>query len=302
MPDLADLFSGFAARRIETGGAEIFARVGGSGPPLLALHGYPQTHVCWHKIAPALARHFTLVLPDLRGYGESRGPVSDAEHRAYSKRVMGEDFVAVMTALGHERFAILSHDRGGRVGYRMALDHAERVTRLVTLDIVTTHDAWVDMTRENAIGRFHWAFLARPAPFPEDVIGANPAYFLDYLLAQWTRSKDLSAFDPRALAHYRAAFARPAMIHATCEDYRAGASVDPALDAEDRARGRQIVMPMLALWGAERKHGFVNRPLETWRSWCPHVEGGPIESGHFLAEEAPEATLAAVLPFLTRGR
>ena len=211
---------------------------------------------------------------------------------------MANDLVSVMRQLGHARFAVFSHDRGGRVGYRMALDHPERVDRLATLDIVTTYDAWSDMNKENAIGRFHWAFLARPAPFPETVIGFNPVYFLDYLLSQWTMTKDLSSFDPRALEHYRHAFSKPEVIHASCEDYRAGATIDPELDAKDRTAGRQIDMPMLAIWGAQRKHGFVNRPLETWRPWCPHVIGGPIESGHFLAEEAPAETLAAVLPFL----
>jgi haloacetate dehalogenase len=299
MSELHDLFPGFAERRVRTEGAEIYARVGGAGPAVLMLHGYPQTHVCWHKIAPELARNHTLVIPDLRGYGESRGPASDPEHRAYSKRAMGNDFVALMRALGHDRFAVVSHDRGARVGYRMALDHPERVTRLATLDIVTTYDAWTDMTKDNAVGRFHWAFLARPAPFPETLIGKDPLLFLDYLLAQWTRAKDLSPFDPRALEHYRRAFARPQMIHATCEDYRAGAGIDYELDAADKARGRQIACPMLAIWGAERKNGFVNTPLESWRAWCPHVTGGPIESGHFLAEEAPEATLAAIIPFLT---
>ncbi len=298
MTALADLFPGFEARRFTTAGAEIFARIGGSGPPLLLLHGYPQTHVCWHKIAPALAAHFTLVIPDLRGYGDSTGPKTDALHTPYSKRAMAQDFVAVMAALGHKRFGVVSHDRGARVGYRLALDHPSHVERLATLDIVTTLDAWSDMTKANAIGRFHWTFLARPAPFPEDMIGANAVYFLDYLLAQWTGTKDLSAFDPRALAHYRHAFTKPEVIHAHCEDYRAGAAFDPDLDAEDFAAGRRIIMPMLALWGADRKHGFVNKPLESWRPWCPHVQGGPIESGHFLAEEAPEATLAALLPFL----
>ncbi len=298
MTALPDLFPGFSTRRFKTDGAEIFARTGGSGPPLLMLHGYPQTHVCWHKVATELARHFTLVIPDLRGYGDSTGPKTDAEHLAYSKRAMGNDFVAVMDALGHKRFGVLCHDRGARVGYRMALDHAARVERLATLDIVTTHDAWSDMDKGNAIGRFHWAFLARPAPFPETMIGANPSYFLDYLLSQWTQTKDLGAFDPGALAHYRHAFSKPEVIHASCEDYRAGATCDPDFDAKDKAAGRRIAMPMLALWGAQRKNGFVNKPLETWRAWCPEVRGEPIESGHFLAEEAPKETLAALLPFL----
>jgi haloacetate dehalogenase len=298
MSNLPEVFPGFSSHKIETDGARIFARAGGSGPPLLLLHGYPQSHACWHKVAPALARDFTLVVPDLRGYGDSEGPEAHPEHLAHSKRAMAADFVQVMKTLGHERFGIVCHDRGGRVGYRLALDHPERVTRIATLDIVTTLDAWTDMNRENAVGRFHWPFLARPAPFPEKMIGLDPIYFLDYLLSQWTRSKDLSAFDPAALAHYRHHFSKPSVIHASCEDYRAGATCDPAFDAADRAQGRQISCPMLALWGAERKHGFVNKPLETWRPWCPHVRGEPIESGHFLPEEAPEATLAALMPFL----
>ena len=298
----SDLFPGFREHRFTLADAEIYARVGGSGPGLLLLHGYPQTHVCWHKMASELARHFTLVIPDLRGYGRSRGPKADDDHLAYSKRAMAADFVTVMTQLGHERFSIVSHDRGARVGYRLALDHAGQVERLVTLDVVTTLDAWTDMTMDNAVGRFHWPFLARPAPFPETMIGHDPVFFLEYLLSQWTAAKDLSAFDARALDDYRRSFSKPEVIHASCEDYRAGASCDPRIDAEDRKTGRQIECPMLALWGASRKHGFVNKPLETWRPWCPHVKGGPIVSGHFLPEEAAEDTLAAVLPFLTDGR
>jgi haloacetate dehalogenase len=294
-----DLFPGFATRRVATADAEIHARVGGNGPPVLLLHGYPQSHACWHRMAPALAERFTLVIPDLRGYGDSKGPPADPGHLAYSKRTMARDFVAVMQALGHDRFAVVSHDRGARVGYRLALDHPDRIERLVTLDVVTTLDAWTDMNMANAVGRFHWPFLARPAPFPETMIGRDPVYFLDYLLAQWTAKKDLSAFDPRALAHYRRSFSRPEVIRASCEDYRAGATCDPEIDAADRAAGRIIACPMLALWGAARKDGFVNGPLETWRRWCPHVVGGPVVSGHFLPEEAPDATLAEVLPFLT---
>lgn len=298
---VADLFPGFRTLRVGVGPAEIFLRTGGHGPPVLLLHGYPQTHACWHKVAPALAESFTLVIPDLRGYGESRGPASDDKHLAYSKRAMAADMVAVMTALGHDRFGVVSHDRGARVGYRLALDHADRVSRLATLDVVTTLDAWTDMDMGNVVGRFHWPFLARPAPFPETMIGHDPVYFLEYLLAQWTATKDLSAFDPRALEHYRASFRKPEVIHASCEDYRAGASCDPEFDAADRKAGRQIACPMLALWGASRQNGFVNKPLETWRPWCPHVTGGPIVSGHFLPEEAPGDTLTAILPFLRQS-
>ncbi len=302
MTSTNNLFPQFLERRIKTDGAEIYLRTGGSGPPLLLLHGYPQTHACWHKLVPELAQHFTLVVPDLRGYGDSRGPGAEAGPEAYTKRAMASDCVAVMKSLGHDRWSVVSHDRGARVGYRMALDHPERVHRLAVLDIVTTLDAWTDLTKENAIGRFHWAFLARPAPFPETMIGHDPIFFVDYLLAQWTRSKDLSAFDPRALALYRHHFCKPSVIAATCADYRAGADLDPALDAIDLEAGRKITAPTLSLWGTERKHGFVNEPLESWRPWCPNVRGEPIDCGHFLAEEAPEATIQALLPFLLEDR
>ncbi len=302
MADLPDLFPGFETHVIDVPGAEIFARVGGNGPPLLLLHGYPQTHVCWHKVAPELARHFTLVIPDLRGYGASRGPGAteevDAQHLAYSKRAMAADFVALMRILGHERFAVASHDRGARVGYRLALDHPDSVSRLAVLDIVTTLDAWADTRRETVIGRFHWSFLARPAPFPEMLIGRDPVYFLEYLLAQWTASGDLSSFDPAALAHYRAAFMKPEVIHASCEDYRAGATSDVTFDTADQAAGRQIACPMLALWGVERGQGAINTPLKAWAPWCPHIQGAGVVSGHFLPEEQPAATLSHLMPFL----
>lgn len=302
MADLPDLFPGFETHVIDVPGAEIFARAGGNGPPLLLLHGYPQTHVCWHKVAPELARHFTLVIPDLRGYGASRGPAAaeevDAQHLAYSKRAMAADFVALMRALGHDRFALVSHDRGARVGYRLALDHPDSVSRLAVLDIVTTFDAWADTRKETVIGRFHWSFLARPAPFPETLIGRDPVYFLEYLLAQWTASGDLTSFDPVALAHYRAAFMKPEVIHASCEDYRAGATSDVAFDAADKAAGRHIACPMLALWGVERGQGAINTPLKAWEPWCPHIQGAGVVSGHFLPEEQPAATLSHLMPFL----
>jgi len=302
MADLPDLFPGFETHVIDVPGAEIFARAGGNGPPLLLLHGYPQTHACWHKVAPELARHFSLVIPDLRGYGASCGTEdtgeSDDQHLAYSKRAMAADFVALMRVLGHDRFAVVSHDRGARVGYRLALDHPDSIARLAVLDIVTTLDAWADTSRATAIGRFHWGFLARPAPFPETLIGRDPVYFLEYLLAQWTASGDLSAFDPAALDHYRAALATPEVIHPRCEAYRAGASSDVTIDAADKSAGRQIACPMLALWGVERGQGAINTPMKAWEAWCPHIQGAGVESGHFLPEEQPAATLSHLIPFL----
>lgn len=299
--NLPELFPGFAEHRIKTEGAQINVRTGGAGPPLLALHGYPQTHACWHRIAPGLAAHFSLVVMDLRGYGQSSAPTGDAAHRVYSKRAMAADGVEVMRALGYARFAVMGHDRGGRVAYRLALDHPEAVTRLVTLDMVPTLSAWDDMARTTNVGRFHWPFLAQPAPFPETLIGHDPVYFHERLIASWTGARDLSAFDPRALEHYRASFADPARIHAMCEDYRAGATIDCDYDAADRDAGRKIGCPMLALWGQKREVGPMRNPLETWRQWATNVAGQGIVSGHFLAEEAPEATLAAILPFLLRA-
>lgn len=300
MSKLPELFPGFESRTIKTKGAEIFMRLGGAGPPLLMLHGYPQTHVLWHKIAGVLARHFSLVIADLRGYGQSSCPASDDTHKTYSKRTMGNDMVEVMAALGHERFMVLSHDRGARVGYRMTLDHPDKVSRLVMLDIVPTYFVWQE-SAQIGLGKFHWPFLAQPSPLPETMIGKDPVMWLEHLMASWSGDGDLSAFSPEALVHYRAAITQAERIHTGCEDYRAGATCDLAFDAIDHAAGNKIACPVLALWGESRKKGFVNKSLKVWREWCDDVRGEPIACGHFLAEENPDDTLAAVLPFLREG-
>lgn len=300
MSKLPELFPGFESRTIKAKGAEIFMRLGGAGPPLLMLHGYPQTHVMWHKIAGVLAEHFSLVIADLRGYGQSSCPTSDDNHETYSKRAMGNDMVEVMAALGHDRFMVLSHDRGARVGYRMTLDHADKVSRLVMLDIVPTYFVWQE-SAQIGLGKFHWPFLAQPSPFPETMIGKDPVMWLEHLMASWSGDGGLSAFSPGALAHYRAAITQAERIHTGCEDYRAGATCDLALDAIDHTAGNKIACPVLALWGESRKKGFVNNSLEIWREWCDDVRGEPIACGHFLAEENPGDTLAAVLPFLRDG-
>ena len=297
MSELPELFPGLESRNIPTAGAEIFTRLGGSGPPLLLLHGYPQTHVMWHKIAGELAKHFSLVIADLRGYGHSSCPETDEEHLTYSKRAMGEDMVEVMAALGYRQFRVLSHDRGARVGYRLALDHPASVSRLVLLDIVPTYFVWKE-TAEIGIGKFHWPFLAQPAPLPETMIGKDPVMWLEHLIVSWSGGDDLSPFSDEAMAHYRAAISRTERIHTGCEDYRAGASCDLAHDATDHEAGKKIACPVLALWGGGRKKGFVNNSLDIWREWCSDVRGEPIASGHFLAEENPQDTLAAALPFL----
>ena len=297
---MVDLFPGFARRRVPTSGAEIHLRVGGDGPPVLLLHGYPQTHACWHRIASPLAERFTVVAPDLGGYGDSGVPPSDSEHRAYSKRVMAQDQVEVMRALGFERFAVVGHDRGARVAYRMALDHPERVARLVVLDIVPTAEMWRRIDKEVATAIYHWFFLIQPDGFPEAMIGHDPDDFLERLVTAW--AGDRARIAPEAMAEYRRCFRRPEVIHATCEDYRAGATVDFAEDEADRAAGRRIACPVLALWGG---HSFVAGerfdPMAIWRAWATDVSGGAIEGGHFLPEEAPDAVLTRLLPFLDDG-
>ena len=290
------LFPGFRRERLRTRETEIHAVVGGQGPPVLLLHGYPQTHACWHRIAPALAARFTVVCPDLRGYGDSGRPASDPQHRAYAKRRMAEDQVETMARLGFERFAVVGHDRGGRVAYRLALDRPERVARLAVLDIVPTLETWIRMDREAGLSTYHWLFLAQPEDLPERLIGADPDYFLRWTLESWAGRSD--AFDSRALAEYQRAFRHPAVIHATCEDYRAGASVDVEDDAADRGH-RRIGCPVLVLWGEQDRSARDWDSVAIWRDWASDVRGQGIPCGHFLAEEAPAETLAALERFLS---
>lgn len=288
---------GLETRTIAGDGADIFCRIAGSGPPLLLLHGYPETGAMWAGIAPRLAERFTVVVPDMRGYGHSSAPTNDPDNLAYSKRTMGRDMAAVMTALGHARFQVAGHDRGGRVAYRMALDMLDRVDRLAVLDIVPTAEVWERMTAESALTTYHWPFFAQPSPMPETLIGADPVMFLDHTLASWTKAKSLAAFDGAALDEYRRSFARPEYVRASCDDYRAGATIDWQLDREDRAAGRRIAAPTLALWGAAGIPGKGENPLTIWRDWCEHVDGEAIDAGHFIVEEAPEESLRALLAF-----
>ena len=298
---MSDLFPNTREHRMNTGGAEIFARIGGNGPPLLLLHGYPQTHSIWHRMAPELMQGFTCIMADLRGYGFSSCPRNSADNRPYSKRVMAEDMIALMRALGHERFAVVGHDRGARVAYRMALDHPEAVGCLAVLDIVSTYDMWHNFSVAMAMKTYHWLFLAQPHPLPEMLIEPAPAGFLDYTMARWTKAKDLSAFDPRALAEYRLHFSTPDHIHATCNDYRAGQTCDLADDESDRAQGRRIGCPLLALWGDTGIPSTMTDLGSLWSPWARQVTTGVVASGHFLPEENPQATLAHLLPFLAKG-
>ncbi|KQU55075.1 alpha/beta hydrolase [Bosea sp. Leaf344] len=291
------MFPGFRLLDVATSGARIRVRTGGQGPALLLLHGYPQTHALWHKLADRLSRRFTLVCADLRGYGDSEKPPTDAEHAPYSKRAMAQDMAEVMTALGHQRFFVGAHDRGARVGHRLALDHPGRVARLATLDIAPTREMYAGTGDAFARAYWHWFFLIQPAPFPERMIGADPE-------AYWRKkcgsgSAGLSPFSKEALADYLRCFADHATIHASCEDYRAAATIDIRHDDEDG--GRKLEQPLLALWG---EHGVIGRcfdPLALWRLRADDVRGHSLPGGHYLAEELPDAVAAEFLAFFGKA-
>jgi haloacetate dehalogenase len=308
MPDLADLFPNFDSKWINTSAGRIFARVGGRGPPLLLLHGWPQTHVIWHRVAPALAEKFTLIVADLPGYGWSDMPESDEHHTPYTKRAMAKVLIEAMEQLGHVHFALAGHDRGGRVAYRLALDHPGRLSRLAVLDILPTHDYWKRLDRLYALKIYHWLFLAQPSPLPETLIGGQPDFFLRNLMSGQTKSGNLDAIDSRALEHYLAGMRDPSRVHAMCEDYRAGAYADNDIDRADLDAGKKITIPVLALWGdagiASATPGIASAagtPLDTWKIWASNVSGHPIDSGHFLPEENPQATAKALLDFFVIG-
>lgn len=292
------MFEGFKQRRLATNGTELALRSTGQGPPLLLLHGYPQTHVIWHRVAPALAERFTVVCADLRGYGDSGKPGSDPTHAPYAKRAMAQDMVELMAALGFDRFMVAGHDRGGRVAHRLCLDHPQRVTRAAVLDIVPTRTVFRATDQALATGYYHWFFLIQPEPLPERMIGADPLFYLHRKLGQWSAAKDLSWLAPGALAEYERCFADPATIHASCEDYRAAATID--LDHDEADLERRVGCPLLVLWGEQ---GLMHRHfdvLATWREKCAGpVEGRALPCGHFLPEEQPEATSAALIRFLS---
>jgi haloacetate dehalogenase len=289
------MFEGFEHLRVPTKEAEVAIVKKGSGPPLLLIHGYPQTKAMWHKIAPGLSERFTVVAADLRGYGASSRPPAGDDHTGYSKRRMAADLVEAMKVLGFDRFAVAGHDRGGRVAYRMALDHPERVARLAVLDIVPTYEQFAAVDRQAALGSFHWYFLAQPRPFPERLIGADPEYFIRHMLGTWSGTP--GHFTDEALAEYIRCFKDPEVIHASCEDYRAGAFVDCQLDQADLEAGRKIGCPVLAIWGDRGRSHKRRQVLDTWRRWADDVRGEGLSCGHFLAEEAPDETRAALERF-----
>ena len=293
------MFEGFQQQLIDTGAVTINTLVGGDGPPVLLLHGYPQTHAIWHAVAPRLAERFTVVCTDLRGYGDSGKPpggpqAGDPDHNNYSKRTMAADQVAVMSELGFGNFAVIGHDRGGRVAHRLCLDHPDRVSRAAVLDIAPTHKMFTAMNRDIAMGYWHWTWLAQPFDMPERMIGADPVWYLDGRLGALGSGFDM--FHPDALAEYRRCFADPAAIHASCEDYRAAATIDLAHDEADM--DHKIACPLLVLWGGRGLVAGWFDTLAVWRERADDVRGRPIDAGHYLAEEKPEETTAALLAFL----
>jgi haloacetate dehalogenase len=298
------MFEPFAESRIEVvPGVELHVRTAGTGTPVVLLHGYPQSGLCWHRVAPVLAESHAVVVPDLRGYGRSSTPPDDDDHTVYSKRQMAADVVAVMTALGHDRFAVVGHDRGGRVAYRTALDHPSRVDRLCTLDIVPTIEQFevLASSRRAAVGGFHWYFLAVAPPLPEALIGAEPALYLQEVMGKWTGTVAGSdPITPEAMAAYVRDFT-PSVIAASCADYRAGATFDSDLDDADRSAGRTIGCPVHALWGDRRSDRANEAFLATWRRWTAAdqpVTGRPMPCGHFIPEERSDLCIEELARFL----
>jgi haloacetate dehalogenase len=291
------MFEGFDQASIDTGEAVIRVRHGGSGPPLLLLHGIPETHVMWHKVAPRLARRFTVVAADLRGYGDSSKPPTTPDHAPYAKRAMARDGIEVMRQLGFDAFFVAGHDRGARCAYRMALDHPDQVRKLAVLDIVPTGDALRRANADFARDFWVWFFLAQPADLPERLIGANPDVLLDYMLQGWCAIP--GSVEPAARSEYARAFREPATIHAICEEYRAAITLDFQHDEADRG-SRRIRCPVLALWGARGALPGWYDVLSIWLTWADDACGRAIDCGHFLPEEAPEDTAAELETFFRR--
>ncbi|MGC4759617.1 alpha/beta fold hydrolase [Micromonospora trifolii] len=291
------MFDGFEEFDIETPGATIHGRRGGSGPPVLLLHGIPETHLMWHQVAPRLAENYTVVATDLRGWGDSGKPPSSPDHEPYGMRAIARDQVAVMRSLGHEQFRVVGHDRGARCAYRLALDEPDAVTRLAVMDVVPIGDVYNRADKTFSLSYWVWSFLAAPAPVPEQFIEAAPAVLVDFMLDTWPTVKD--AFPAEVRAAYVKQFSDPATVHAICEEFRAAATLDYQQDEADRGK-RKIICPVLFLWS---QHGQVAKlyddPLAIWREWADDVRGEPVPVGHFIPEEAPDETTRQLLAFLS---
>jgi haloacetate dehalogenase len=297
---MTDLFPHFRALQVDVDPTvTINAIVGGSGPPLLLLHGHPQTHAIWHRVAPRLAEQFTVVACDLRGYGDSSKPQGAPDHANYSKRAMAADMVAVMQSLGFATFRVLAHDRGARVAHRLAQDHPQAVERMVLLDIAPTLAMYEQTSDTFARAYWHWFFLIQPAPLPERLIEADPAAYVRDVMGK--RSAGLAPFDPRALAEYQRCLALPGAAHGICEDYRAAATIDLEHDRFDRDAGNRLALPLMVLWGEQGVVGRCFDPLKEWQRVAADVQGGALPCGHYIAEEAPDMLLERVLPFLVQG-
>jgi len=291
---LGRVFEGFTEFDVAVEETIIHGRRGGSGPPVLLLHGFPETHLMWHRIAPVLAEQYTVVVTDLRGFGDSGRPPSTADHSPYSMRAIARDQRQVMASFGHDTFAVAGHDRGARCAYRLAIDHPDAVTRLAVLDVVPTEAAFAAADRRFALGYWVWSFLAAPAPMPEKLIAGDPAGFVNGLLDTWA---DDDCFSPDVRAEYAAKFNDPETVHAICEEYRAAATLDCEHDATDRGRAA-ITCPTLALWSATGAVEAWYDPIAVWQEWAADVRGRAIDAGHFLPEEAPDETAAELLAFL----
>jgi haloacetate dehalogenase len=293
------VFDDFETTSVQTDSVRVHTRVGGSGPAVLLVHGYPETGAMWHRVAPALAQTHTVVVPDLRGYGASDKPAGDATHAAYSKRALGSDLAELMARLSHERYAVVGHDRGARVAHRMALDDTGAIERVALLDIVPTRHVFAELDAAVALAYDHWFFLASESDLPEVLVGAAPEHWLRTKLAQWSGAGDRfdEVFAPDVVAEYVASF-DAASVHATAEDYRAGATIDLEHDEASYAAGERVRVPLLALWGEAGLVGRGYDPLAVWRAYADDVRGHGVPGGHFLPEESPTETLAALREFL----
>jgi haloacetate dehalogenase len=293
------MFGGFETSVVDVGETTIFIRRKGSGRPLLLLHGFPQTHLMWHRVAPALAEELTVVCADLRGYGSSGKPASRPDHATYSKGVMALDMVRMMEAEGFSRFSVAGHDRGARVAYRMALDHPDRIERVALLDVIPTGEALRRADVRFALAFWPWSLLAQPEPLPERLIMADPEIIVDHALGGW--GSDRASFPPQVRAGYIEALRDPATVHAICEEYRAAATIDFARDTEDRSAGREILCPALALWsegsGLDSWYEEAGGPLGIWGDWAAQVRGRPISGGHFFPEQNSTETIAELRSF-----